>query len=516
MKPSPRPPRSTSIGVAAVAVVKRQTTRLPPPVWLHVLLDDVPDVVRDLTDSEERRLDVLGTAVRVMRDTDPEYLLTTLRQNFPDLAPKLDRCRLLLLADFSLTEHKDTDLWPNPNQLQVQPPELEFIFCEDADFEAALTAEAKERGIDAALSKTVDELLKLTGSRLETRCGAICLFLHKLHNLGRMGHSMAPGGPSDPGSEFQGCARLLFERLRSHMPADRQGERFEALSWALMHFALLGYEGNPSDLPESERRQLRMMGTLGLARLRAEISALPAGAASSATAVFEKHIFRFQLCGRTLLAFGGLGYAMGQFIQLLRILPCPAVATDLSYWGADVHPFAALTLLPTFLVNAIHHQGASELANDSMLEKAREEFAEFCLSRIGQRKGQQTKGIIVPRDTLVEPDPFWRTCYIQAAVSLRINPGRKGHERLFWAKQFDHDPMVREAATDAYPQLLRMPSLTAGSFPRRPLITAVWWLLQSHLLALGIEPNEERSQITLAALVRRTTEKLPTTNPPAN
>jgi hypothetical protein len=110
-------------------------------------------------------------------------------------------------------------------------------------------------------------------------------------------------------------------------------------------------------------------------------------------------------------------------------------------------------------------------------------------------------------DSLVEPCPHWRISYLYAIDSLRINPGGKGHERFFWAKDYDPDEIVRDVAKELYPRVRRNRNIPDNSSPRRPLITAVWWLFQAHRLSLNLSIDEEGSLETLASLMRRTTEK---------
>ncbi|NBU11793.1 MAG: hypothetical protein EBS84_22815, partial [Proteobacteria bacterium] len=138
---------------------------------------------------------------------------------------------------------------------------------------------------------------------------------------------------------------------------------------------------------------------------------------------------------------------------------------------------------------------------------ARTEFAEFCLGRIGQRKGAPKSDGFAPTATLIEPNPIWRQCYLHATCALQANPEGKGQNVANWAMKHDPDAAVRNAAKKAYSHLRNMPATSGKVSPRRPHITAIWWLLQAHLLALGGQLDTEGIHLTLAAFMRRTTER---------
>jgi hypothetical protein len=187
-----------------------------------------------------------------------------------------------------------------------------------------------------------------------------------------------------------------------------------------------------------------------------------------------------------------------------RALRVPGVARDLRYFPepllekSDPLPSPWSWIAARF-ANMIHAYARLEEQRDPHLLRLREAFAAFCLERLKNEEGD-------PAKPLIEGDPNWRQCLIQAVRELRVNPRGRGHQILHVVAKSDPDPEVRQDARVAYDELRRETLLAPGSSPRRAIFAAFWWLRQAQLLALGIKPDEKGAQRTRQRETRRTKE----------
>ena len=190
-----------------------------------------------------------------------------------------------------------------------------------------------------------------------------------------------------------------------------------------------------------------------------------------------------------------------------------AVTSDLRAWyeyGQEEPIPDSYSEVPRWIAISMYPQNLrDELERDPSLQELREEFSKFCLSRLRTRR-KKDEGGYADAD-FVEPRVPWRRCYVQAAAALRVNPGGRGHQTLFWLSQNDPDERVREFAKKAHKQIRqldrRKSNLDEGASPRRPLFEAFWWLRQAHLSTLGIEIDKGGALRTRRKELHRTREK---------
>lgn len=182
----------------------------------------------------------------------------------------------------------------------------------------------------------------------------------------------------------------------------------------------------------------------------------------------------------------------------LRSLSAPCVASDLRSTRIEGRepPPEPWCRIPDSLAMSFQGYARHEQARDPELIALRESFARFCLDRL---KTSKKTGLPA------EPDTAWRLGFIRAAVVLRINPGGKGHHVLNYAKDNDPDPDVREEARQAYTVLRHMPTLPAGTSPRRVVFFAFWHLRWAHLASLGLPIDANAALDTHNDELRRTT-----------
>ena len=79
--------------------------------------------------------------------------------------------------------------------------------------------------------------------------------------------------------------------------------------------------------------------------------------------------------------------------------------------------------------------------------------------------------------------------------------------RLEISCEIDPDESVRDAAATVLNTAIRNESLPEDVSPRRAVLSALWWLRQGHLLALGLEPDPDGAQRTRVKELARTRER---------
>lgn len=521
-KPTLHPPRHLSVLDEAKKIF-RQSCDLPPPTdWLNLLLETESN--GSITDEVESSVELLGAMLDHMEIPDAEWLLSAMSQNRPKLAKIIEIRREELLTNFGMWRNdpevaayfsrKQQAARPpvDPSELPTEAQRKQMDRDEWLSMMEPVTIERefiqnKERvGPTFALAKLTKPFVHCEGAVLRDFTTATSCFLENISRKSHPGkeHLYRDGDYRMLSPLARGLAELIFDLLYARLPPERELVDSD-LKWATQHFALMAFEWRAAPVPENIAKRLRALATVDLAGLRSRVRGMGEVGLKQAnldwgagTLVFDQNI-------RVVLWFGGLPDGLGQLLQLLRVLPFPAVGASLSSWGVEAKELGGWSLIPNYLVGAIHLHAERHSENELTLRKTREALAEFCLRRIGQRKGERTPEKMAVVDTLVEPEPHWRACYLYAVKSLRVNPQGKGHEAVYWAKDYDPDPMVREIAREVYPRIKHYREIPDGSSPRRPLITAIWWLLQAHRAALGLHVDEESIQATLSALVRRTT-----------
>jgi hypothetical protein len=196
-------------------------------------------------------------------------------------------------------------------------------------------------------------------------------------------------------------------------------------------------------------------------------------------------------------------------------LEVPAVLPDLRYWKEKNidSPLEVWSWLPERIAqtfNSLAKLGTSPVGilqwepySEKDLEKLHVDLAQFFLERL-KTKGNINAGQQPTNEDFIEHRPIWRYCYIRALRELKTNPEGRGHHVLFWLKDNDTDPHVREAAKIAFKELRHGVARQKGLSPRRPLFRAFWWLRQAHLRELGIQIDERGAQRTLQKEIRWT------------
>ena len=122
-----------------------------------------------------------------------------------------------------------------------------------------------------------------------------------------------------------------------------------------------------------------------------------------------------------------------------------AVASDLRPWPESEReaPPRPYSQVPMWIGIAMYPPNLrNELKRDPHLQGLREEFAKFCLERLKTKKNdtnRSKKTSDYADEDFVEPRPIWRQGYVQALMTLRVNPGGRAHRTLFWLSKNDPD-----------------------------------------------------------------------------
>jgi len=352
---------------------------------------------------------------------------------------------------------------------------------------------------------------------------------------------------SGHGSDFEHVGTPLAEAVRpicEHL--DRacagvqppQGRLREAWLW----FGRCAASADASVLDEAHRDRLLRAANEELARLRPLFArAAPKQADSYAAGQghglltegerrvpweeFEWERELFETCVVLLYHLGGVWTGMKPLLLAMRALACPSVAPDLRYWneppsashgGAQAqreHPPETWSIVPTVMTNLFHAYVGREQAVDAELGDLRGQLAAFCLRGLAdrwtadERAAAERESRHRTNDDMLERSPDWRYCLVRAAMALHVNPEGKAHRLLHAASQLDPDPDVREVAHEAYEKLRRSKGLPEDVSPRRCVMTALWWVRQAHLLALGVEIDADGAQRTRVKELTRTKDQ---------
>lgn len=150
---------------------------------------------------------------------------------------------------------------------------------------------------------------------------------------------------------------------------------------------------------------------------------------------------------------------------------------------------------------------------DAELGELRGQLAAFCLRGLAdrwtaeERAAAERDGRQRTNDDMLERSPDWRYCLVRAAMALHVNPEGKTHRLLHAASRLDPDPEVRGVAHEAYEKMRRSKGLPKDVSPRRSIMTALWWVRQAHLLALGVEIDADGAQRTRVKELTRTKDQ---------
>jgi len=240
---------------------------------------------------------------------------------------------------------------------------------------------------------------------------------------------------------------------------------------------------------------------------------------------FEWERELFETCVVLLYHLGGVWAGMKPLLLAMRSLACPSVASDLRYWselpnpahtgarGNREQPPETWSIVPTVMINLFHACVGEEQAEDADLVDLRGQLAAFSLRGLAdrwtakEREAAEQNGRQRTNDDMLERSPDWRYCLVRAAMALHVNPEGKAHRLLHAASRLDPDPDVRGVAHEAYEKLRRSKGLPEDVSPRRCVMTALWWVRQAHLLALGVEIDADGAQRTRVKELTRTKDQ---------
>ena len=514
----PTGPSQISLGQDALDEFKRWANFVPPFAWIALLLHDPPETARELSPHESLVIRTFAHVLNENYEAVPNVILDRLRLALRDnpllvdsdieerIAAQLDG----LERGFALEPHnRRTHVAAFPPEAR-RPAENSFTPTAGDNFEQTLAAHIEKYGLDHPCTWINETLPTLTEPALGSAALSTVRFLKFIRERLR---KVEPGERDTEtykniGAFVRQKAKEILGKLLELNGQNFRSPASKDLNWAVREIALMAYETDlwpwdRSKIPEDVVQRLQSLGAYGMAKLRKAI----ADDSARAAPLFLEHLSEYRQLIRVLTVFGGLGLASRQLVQLLRVIPKPAVERNLSYWGAPELRIFPFDVIAMDLIHSVHllSPGLGKEQPEAIF--ARTEFAEFCLGRIGQRKGAPKSNGLAPSETLIEPNPIWRQCYLHATCALQANPEGKGQHVAYWAMKHDPDAAVRNAAKTAYSLLRNMPTTSATVWTRRPHITAIWWLLQAHLLALGEHLDTEGIHLTLAAFMRRTTER---------
>lgn len=427
----------------------------------------------------------------------------------PDIEERITAQMDGLVRRFALEPHnRGTHVAAFPPETR-SPAETSFTPTAGNHFEQTLAALIEENGLGYPCTWIGEALPNMTEPALGSAALSTVRFLKFVREQLREFESRGRGTEYHSGMGLvRQVATEILGKLLELLGQNFRRPASKDLTWAVREIALMAYETDlwpwdRSKIPQDVAQRLRALGAYGMAQLRNALADDPERAA----ALFLEHLSEYRQLVRVLMRFGGLGFTSRQLVQLLRVIRKPAVERNLSYWGLPESRTVPFDAVAMDLIHSVHLLSPGLGNEQPEAGVARTEFAEFCLGRIGQRKGTPKSDGLAPTESLIEPNPIWRQCYLHATCALLANPEGKGQHVAYWAMNHDPDATVRNAAKEAYSLLRNMPATRATVSPRRPHITAIWWLLQAHLLALGEHLDTEGIHLTLAAFMRRTTER---------
>lgn len=267
-------------------------------------------------------------------------------------------------------------------------------------------------------------------------------------------------------------------------------------------------------LEDSARRTLASVATerLALERSTFRTAGGDCEQATQAAASFDSHRRALSDAVCLLAEYQGIWSGMKPMLLAWRALGAPAVARDLRYWNESglepvPQPWSQLVMWPIAL---LHSHARAEEVRDPHLHCLRCELADYCLDRLLDKLDKSKRAAArAPRssDEMKEPSAEWRYAYIRAFSVLGVNPKGSARSRLEISCEIDPDESVRDAAATVLNTAIRNESLPEDVSPRRAVLSALWWLRQGHLLALGLEPDPDGAQRTRVKELARTRER---------
>jgi hypothetical protein len=131
------------------------------------------------------------------------------------------------------------------------------------------------------------------------------------------------------------------------------------------------------------------------------------------------------------------------------------------------------------------------------------ELAEFYLSRLRLRKGQKATDKRYTVEQIVERSSVWRQGYLKALTELGVDLNGKVHKAVYFIRQSDPDPDVREIASECYKAVRRKTKKKSTITDlKRGIIAAEWWLLICQRQNLGFKISHGDALKTRRNLMR--------------
>ena len=340
-------------------------------------------------------------------------------------------------------------------------------------------------------------------------------------------YGIAIGWELDGDHAFSNCpavVALLIKGASFDSPESRKVPEYRA---AMLWLAALGYAsrrpwGERDHVPPEPVRHLSIaIGELSLSLLRSVAGHRgPGGPRDEATAASEFLEFvrtrEFENAAQLLYAISSDDFSMWlgmkPLLLALRASKMPAVAEDLRYWpeAGLPNPPEPWSRIVLWMISLFHANAESAERSDPELVGLRSKLAEFCLERLGDRLHVDERASApIPRRPadMLESSAEWRYALIRAFQVLETDLDGRAKRILELSARIDPDPAVREAADIAVAHLHRGDSLAEDVSPRRSVLSAIWWIRQGHLLALGVVPDRDGAQRTRMRELSRTRER---------
>jgi len=516
MKSLPQEPLSfPDIREQALDELRRLTPYILPTSWIDALICNPLERRRPLSPYERHLLLDLASLMNSEARHDPNKLIDALQScwhTLPEDRARLESLRASLVRSYSVVEQDAGKYRPTEETVAGMAASAEHLFASSDTFRQRLEQFTIAHLRPHGLELMAVEVTQFEGRLFAEGVGAIFEHLSALsqkegYPLDEENYGYVQAGPI-----FRDLARSVFNSIAETLPGDLRSAGDWIKRRALMELSLMVAERKLTRLSPSctiaPKDQRRVVGfaSFGLAQIRADCRAANA---DSVARVFRQNLAEYRCCVRVLNCFASAGEILRHLIQLLRVMRVPVVERDLSYWGAPAIRKSPCDLIVLDLVQSIH-QHVTELGDEgAAVHAAREEFGEFCLSRLQTDKSAKGDPRKNGSPIMVERSPIWRVAYLRALQAMRCNPQGKGHRMLHWLERNDPDERVRNTAAEIYPFLRGERGSIPDSSPKRPFITAIWWLLRAHLMDQGVDPDTDRAVVTREAFMRRTSERYP-------
>jgi hypothetical protein len=499
-----------SVHLQAYDELRRFTAFIPHHSLIEALIYDPPEINRPLSLYEQQQIQYLASLLNQDQRNDARKIIDDLIAAYGMDRTRLETRRDALIETYTLTVHErgshrlapETEGWLDQRGRAL--PQHQGLFGDR--LEEVIAVNFQPHG----LHLMSEELCGLSGDQFKECADAILARIEKIRNQAFDPTAEKSLDRRDYDWIAQSFAHASFQTLEAKLREGLRAPGAFLQRYYVTEFALAAYEskhpwgtsGYHPSLPA--RKTLVEVAGLGLAQIRADCRTASSDQVSDR---FRRHLSHYRQHVRALNLAGSLGGLIRQLLQLLRVINVPVVEPSLAYWGNETIRQSPCDLIALDLIQAVHTHARVLGDEDAATTENRYELALFCLGRLQKKKGVLANEGRLSPDDFVEGDPYWRIGYLRAIEALGANPEGKGHRTLHWLQHNDPDDTVRKTAAEVYPVLRQGDGTTRSGSPRRPFITAIWWLLQAHLRSLGVEPDLSHANLTREAFLRRTNER---------